>query len=314
MIHLLASLTWDPGIRGILVVVLAVTVLCGTPLLLLATNVGSRLGFHIAATAIFGWLTLMFMFWAIYGLGYKGPAPTWQVLETSTNPTAAYHDQLHNVPQPDTLPSSVSYLTTNKLVAEAMKGRKTAPTMGDVVAADPSVAKTLEPKLNGWSLASTSNPVYGDSAAAAGAYLVANGYDGLQFKTSSDYLVGTVFEQGGKPDRKSGSMMDRVTNRVQTTAMALVGDNPAHYAVVQIQPTVAQTALPGEPPPLPVADPNQPTINVLLVRNLGAVRQPGFAFGTLSLIIFAILAFGLHRRDKAGMAARHAAELAAMEA
>lgn len=314
MIHLLASLTWDPGIRGILVVAVAVTVLCGTPLILLITNVGSRLGFHIAMTAIFGWLTLMFMFWAIYGLGYKGPAPSWQVLETSVSASSAYHDVLHDVPQPDDLPNPESYLETNQAVANAMKGRKSAPTMGDVVAADPSVAKKLQPELNGWRLAASSNPVYGDSAAAAGEYLMENGFDGAQFKDSSTFLVGTVVDRGGKPEAKSTSNFDRVTNRIETTAMALVGDNPTHYAVVQIRPTVPQTVLPGEPPPLPVADPTQPVINVLLVRNLGAERQPGFAFGFLSLVIFSILVYGLHRRDKAGMAARRAAELAAMEA
>jgi hypothetical protein len=314
MLHLLASLTWDPGIRGILVVVVAVVVLCGTPLILLITNVGSRLGFHIAITAIFGWLTLMFLFWAIYALGYKGPAPTWQVLDVSSNPTGAVHKQLHTVPQPDQVGDPVAYQKTNKLVAEAMKGRSALPTMGDVVAADPTVAQKLQPKLNGWRLLPTSDANNRDAAAATGEYLQANGFGGMQFQTPSSYVIGTVFDRGGKPLRKDGSMMQRVAHRIETTAMALVGDNPAHYAVVQVQPAIVQTSLPGEPPAQPVADPNQPVINVLLVRNLGAVRQPGIAFGILSGLIFLILAYGLHRRDKAGMAARRAAELAAMEA
>ena len=314
MFHLLASLTWDPGIRGILVVTVAVVVLCGTPLILLITNLGSRLGFHIAITAIFGWLTLMFLFWSIYALGYRGPAPSWQVKDISTNPAGAVSKQLHSVPQPDQIGDPVDYLKTNELVAEAMKGRTVLPTMGDVVGADPSVAKKLEPKLNGWRLLPTADPDNRDAASAAGEYLQVNGFGGMQFQSSSSYVVGTVFDRGGKPTRKDDSMMQRVTHRIQTTTMTLIGDNPAHYAVVQVQPTIAQTALPGEPPPQPVADPNQPVVNVLLVRNLGAVRQPGIAFGILSGLIFAMLAYGLHVRDKAGMAARKAAELAAMEA
>ena len=305
MIPLLASLTWNPGFRGILVVAIFVIVLCGTPLILLMTNLGARLGFHVLVTAIFGWLTLMFFLWAIYGLGYQGPAPTWKVLDASTTPASALHDVMHNVPQPDALPSPTSY-TNNPLVAEDLKGRKTLPTFGDVVAADPTIAKELKPKLNGWRLVSTNNPVNGDSSSTAGEYLQAQGFDGVQFQSTANYLVGSVFDKGGKPARTNNSMMGRVAHRIQTTAMWVIGDNPTHYAVVQIQPTINQTALPGEPPPLPVADPKQPVINVLLVRDLGARRQPGFAFGILSLIIFAILASSLHRRDKAGMAARAA--------
>lgn len=311
MEHLLASLTWDPGIRGILDVAIAVAILCGTPLILLMTNVGSRLAFHLTMTALFGWLTIMFLFWAIYGLGYLGPAPSWQVKELSSEPSMAVADQLHTVPQPADLPKSPEeYLETNSAVAEAMSGRTALPTMGDVVAADPTVAKQLQPRLNGWSIVPSSEGTYGDASAVAGSYLQENGYATLTFDSSSSYLVGAVFERGGKPEPSDDSMFQRVVNRIQTTAMWFIADNPTHYAVVQIQPTVAQTALPGQPPPAPVADPNQPVINVLMVRDLGAVRQPSFALGILSLISFGILAYSLHRRDKEGMANRRAAEAA----
>lgn len=311
MLHLLASLTWDPGIRGILDVAIAVAVLCGTPLILLTTNLGSRLAFHVTMTALFGWLTVMFLIWAIYGLGYHGPAPHWQVKELSSNPSGAVANQLHNVPQPDQLPKSPEqYLQSNSLVAKAFEGRSGLPTMGDVVAADPGVAKELQPKLNGWKLVSSADGTFGDASSTAGAYVQENGYGTLKFDSSSSYEVGTVFERGGKPQRSNDSVFQRITNRIQTTAMWFTGDNPTHYAVVQLRPTIAQTSLPGEPPPPAVVDPNQPVINVLLVRDLGAVRQPAFAFGFFSLITFAILAYSLHRRDKEGMANRAAAEAA----
>ncbi len=308
MIPLLASLTWDPGIRGILVVAFAVGVLCGTPLILLITNVGSRIGLYLAATAIFGWLTLMFFFWAIYGLGYKGPEPSWKVKDVSNVPAMARSNALHDAPQPARLGDPESFIEGNAKVEEAI-GSKSNANLSDVVAADPEIATKLKGKLNGWRIVPSSDPVAADSAASAGEFLQTNGYNGAKFQTSSSYVIGTVLERGGKPKRKDASMMSRVTHRVQTTAMFFVADNPTHYAVVQIRATIPQIALPGEPPPAPVVDPNQPVINVLLVRDLGAVRQPGFAFGTLSLIVFLILCYELHRRDKAGMAARAAAEL-----
>lgn len=309
MLHLLASLTWNPGIRGILDVVIAVAVLVGTPLILLTTNLGSRLAFHVTMTALFGWLTIMFLFWAIYGLGYHGPAASWHVKEVSSDPTGALAAQLHTVPQPDQLGKTPEeYLATNSLVAEAMKGRTVAPTMGDVIAADPSVADRLQPKLNGWTLVSSADGTYGDTSSAAGAYLQENGFGSLKFTSSSDYQVATVLEKGGKPERQNDGVFQRVANRVETSAMWLVGDNPTHYAVVQLRPTIAQSALPGQPPPPSVVDPDQPVINVLLVRDLGAVRQPAFALLFLSLVSFVILAISLHRRDKEGMANRRAAE------
>lgn len=81
------ELTWDPAIRGILVVAVGFVVLMGSTYLLLATNVGSRLGFLIAAAGFWGWMSLMGLQWWIYGIGYIGPTPTWQVTEIVTSDT-----------------------------------------------------------------------------------------------------------------------------------------------------------------------------------------------------------------------------------
>lgn len=303
---LLASLTWDPGIRGILATAVAVGVLGGTVLILLVTNNGPRLGFHLAATALFGWMTLMFFFWIVFAIGYHGPAPSWKVLEVSTDAPNAFHETLRDVPQPSALPSPEEIVSSNKVVAKAMEGSTKTPTMGDIVTADPAVADQLKSKLNGWRLVATSNPVSGDASATAASYLSTEGFQGTKL-TSSGFIVGTVFDQGGKPARKSDAVFDRVTNRAQKLGMWFTADNPAHYAVVQVRLTVPQVTLDGQAPPRPVADPNQPVINILMVRDLGATRLPGTAGMIFSGIVFAILAYQLHRRDKIGMANRAAA-------
>lgn len=313
MSHLLASLTWDPGIRGILDVAVAVAVLCGTPLILLATNLGSRLAFHVSATALFGWLTIMFLVWGIYGLGYHGPEPSWKVKEVSTDPAAALQPKLHSVPTAETLGADPeAYVESNPTVAKELDGRSNI-TLGDVVAADPTVAKELQPKLDGWNIVSSADGVYGDTSSTASEYILENGVGTLKFDNSSNFLVTNVFQQGGKPKRKNDSTFARVTNRIQTTAMWFIADNPKNYAVVQLQPTVAQTSLPGEPPPSPVLDESAPVIDVLMIRDLGAVRQPAWALGILSLISFVILAYSLHKRDEEGMANRRAAEAVGIE-
>src|SRR5262249_28591895 len=53
----------DPTILGILTVVSGVVLFCGSVYLLLATNLGARLGFLIAATALTGLLTLIAVLW-----------------------------------------------------------------------------------------------------------------------------------------------------------------------------------------------------------------------------------------------------------
>ena len=79
------SVTWDPTIRGILVVLVAVLVLMGSGYLVLSTNLGVRLGFLVTAAAFWGWMTIMGLSWWAYGIGLKGPPPSWRVEEVLTS-------------------------------------------------------------------------------------------------------------------------------------------------------------------------------------------------------------------------------------
>ena len=49
---LIALVGWDPVITGYLAVLISVLVLCGSVYLLLATNLGVRLGFLVAWTGL----------------------------------------------------------------------------------------------------------------------------------------------------------------------------------------------------------------------------------------------------------------------
>jgi uncharacterized membrane protein len=79
------NLDWNIEIRAILVVGLAVVVLPGSIYMILATNLGSRLGFLIAMAGVFGWMTIMAIIWTVYGIGYVGDSPTWKVREVVTS-------------------------------------------------------------------------------------------------------------------------------------------------------------------------------------------------------------------------------------
>jgi hypothetical protein len=78
---LIAGITWEPNIRGALVLLTAVVILPGTVYLVLATNTGARLGLLLALTGLFGWMAIMGVVWWVYGIGLKGRAPEWKAKE-----------------------------------------------------------------------------------------------------------------------------------------------------------------------------------------------------------------------------------------
>lgn len=69
---------WDPFIKGIVFVLVAIVILCGSVYLLLSTNLGARLGFLVAGAGLFGWMFVMSTVWTVYGIGLKGRPPVWK--------------------------------------------------------------------------------------------------------------------------------------------------------------------------------------------------------------------------------------------
>lgn len=88
-LSLALEITWDPTIRGILVVLVSFVVLCGSVYLILGTDLGSRLGFLVAAGAFWGWMSIMGAAWWVYGIGLEGPGPSWQVEEVLVSSAAS---------------------------------------------------------------------------------------------------------------------------------------------------------------------------------------------------------------------------------
>ena len=86
---LLGGITWDPQIRGFAIVITAVLILPGSVYLLLATNMGARLGFLLAIAGMTGWIGTMAVIWMVYGIGLKGRDPSWKPREVITGQLSA---------------------------------------------------------------------------------------------------------------------------------------------------------------------------------------------------------------------------------
>lgn len=77
-LNIIAGISWEPEIRGALVVLVGAAVLMGTVWLLLATNIGSRLGTLNALAGFFAWIVIMGLVWWIYGGNVlRGEDPSW---------------------------------------------------------------------------------------------------------------------------------------------------------------------------------------------------------------------------------------------
>ena len=310
-VQIIAGIAFDPGIRGVLVVLVGVVVLMGSVYLILSTNLGSRLGFLVALSGLFGWLTILTFVWWLTppAIGPRGNIPTWKPVEIYVNGAndSAKVDVLNNLVDPASLATADEIIAQNPdLVNEFPNGF----TLSDLQTYNPAIVSEYidVEALNGWALVGAANA--GEAQAAADLELVASGV----FKTSSEYKKLNVWNYGGKPTLKDdcpdGGMICRVQHRI-TSAFQI--KNPKHYTVVQVQKVIPQTPIPGQAPPLPKVDPSQPVISVVLIRDIGNERVIPFLYFVISVSLFILSAWALHNRDKTLMKNKAMAEAASKE-
>jgi hypothetical protein len=286
-LNLLAGLAWDPTIRGLLSVAVGVAVLMGSVYLLLATNTGNRLGFLLALTGFFGWMAIMGVVWWIFGIGMQGQAPEWRVIEYNAGDTSqAVTDrvtdlELSDLPQTD-------------------DGRVDYEAMSTLAEDDPDrfveVNERFSEDSGGWRWMPASDPSRGEAEATVADELPACATCNFGIEGPADYVVLGAFEVGGKeglppePDR-----WDRIRTQVVS---ALTPTHPERYAVVQVQRVIPQEPEPGQAPPTPEADPEQPVISVVMIRDIGDLRFPAAMITIGSTLIFGLLCWVLHQRER----------------
>ena len=92
---------WNPTILGVLVVLSAIGLFCGSVYLLLSTNLGARLGFLVAAASLTGFMVLLSTLWWTSGNSGIDPphghSPGWKVIEVINDPTASKTADVHNI-------------------------------------------------------------------------------------------------------------------------------------------------------------------------------------------------------------------------
>jgi hypothetical protein len=255
----LLAINWEPQLRGIIIIIIAGSVLMGSVYVILATNMGARLGFLVAFAALAGWIFLMGSVWWSYGKGLLGPDAAWKPVAGQT------------VLQ-DTHALSIVGLLKTPVVDDGSQN----PAVVSTTVASQLVAEH-------WDELPASDHNYQQAGAAGGVFLEDSGAF-----AAGEFEVVNVFSRGGqRSPQLFGGKVD-----------FLSFFHKPHYALIEVAPLVVQRAEPGRAPAASVIDTTRPHQYIYVIRDLGAKREPAGFITVGSLMVFLVLCYLLHSRDK----------------
>ncbi len=183
-------------------------------------------------------------------------------------------------------------------LADEEYAKNRATTLSELAAVAPSLIDPDDEALGGWTLLSTAQA--GEAQASAIAILLESG--DFSFSTQNEFKLLDAYSIGGKRGLPSEpSRWDRIETQIRT---ALTLQHPTRYGIVQLQAVLPESIdnLPGQAPKRPIADPDEPVVSVVMIRNLGNLRLVPALVALGSLLIFLALCYMLHERDKVVMA------------
>ncbi len=254
----LLAIGWEPELRGLLTVILGVIVLCGSVYLILSTNIGGRLGFLVTLAGLFGWMVLMGMVWWIYGIGLRGPDPSWAPVAGAT-------------------------VLQDTDALRAGGALESLPEIPDDATSAESAARVKTQFLEeGWITLDPASPAFGQAQASAGVFLEDEGAF-----AAGQYQITEIFDTGGERYPKINDSLD-----------FLAFFHTPHYVVAEASALEQVRTEPGRAPVIPEVDESQQRQYVYMVRDLGARRQPAVVLTLGGGAIFLGLCYLLHRRER----------------
>ncbi len=278
--HALAALSWDPQVRGALILLTGMSILVGSVVLLLYTNLGLKMGVLAVAAGLSGLLLLLNIIWLMAPLetgpiGYKGSNSGW-VVEEIVQGDLLQHSA--NLPAITGTPGKPSTQFPNGWTPLAAGS-------GLLASAGPAADTALTPP-------------------AATAAVAPPPKFPPPFKTTLDYVVVGAYTKGGH-NYLLNLFGYKVFWRVRQHYIYF--RHQPHYVIIRVQPVLPTVTLNGQPTTLPMADATKPVYSVVLLRDVGSLRLPPFLLGFGALIVFGVTIEKLHSRDKE-IARRRAAE------
>jgi len=263
---------WNPTIIGVLTVLAAVGLFCGSVYLLLGTNLGGRLGFLVAIAGLSGFMVLLTTLW----LTTPGSATGNSDLDPPHGPLSSWH-VVAIVPTPgDSKIDTVRNIAAKgqAIAGEACSSKTPPAACGILTDVKPAIDLAVVPAA----------PVAGQTAPVQ-PFATIKAISG-----STDYLIGfpgsTSYVVGGGNHN--------------------VFWHYPKYAVIEM--CIARKDASGNNVIPPACDPLQPTQYAVLRKNLGSIRQPVlFIYWIPSLIIFGLSLLALHWWEQDERARKRAA-------
>jgi hypothetical protein len=263
----LLAIGWEPELRGLLTVVISVVILMGSIYLIMMTNMGSRLAFLVVLAGLAGWLMLMGATWWIYGIGLRGPDPTWQP-----------------VPGASVLQDSEALVSAGVLEVLPPIPVGATPAQEAAIVGDELIAE-------GFIVLDPASPAFGQASAEASVLLEEEGAF-----AAGEYTITDIYDIGGDryPRIKAGAVPGLTDDSLDFFAFF----HEPHHVLVEAAPFVQVRTEPGRAPVTPTIDETRQRQYVYMVRDLGARRQPAVVLTIGGGAIFLALCWLLHRRDR----------------
>jgi len=313
VLHLLAVLAaekktlWDPTILGVLTVLSGVVLFCGSVYLLLATNLGARLGFLVAVSALTGLMTLLSALWLTTSTPLnspKGRIASWVPVSCpKSNATCADVADLR-----DSTISQFVQLANDP----AMQKKNTLP-VTDYTQLRPGFEAALVKKA-----------VIGDAKAPIQPYAKVD-------STTSNLLLTKIFDYAGDAKDKEALLTEArktgKTAEAKTLEAAIAADLTAakadqtrqlreyqfgggpkllfwhdpFYSAVEYCPAIKPSTDPNvKPNPQGLfCDQAAGTRWLLMKYDFGSIRLPPFFYLLFSGLLFLVSLYALHTRELA---------------
>jgi hypothetical protein len=258
---------WYPTILGVLVVVAAVGLFVGTPILLLATNMGTRLGFLVGVACLSGLMVLISLLWLTNPSPVntlKGRIPAWVAVES--------------IPNGDVAKSNIA-------AVRDIDNSGRAASEADVTNLKAAVDSNL---------ILTKNEQTGEILSGAeGKFAV--------YTAATDYLVQNNQVTGGGKGVFSGGINRFSVDFGGGWPWVHVSLHKPLYAVVttcKVDLALAPTEVPfGAKPPVPKCGDDTRQVLVLR-RDLGSLRVPPFVAFLAFSLLFGLTLLALHWRER----------------
>ena len=253
---------WYPTILGVLVVIAAVALFCGTVYMLLATNMGARLGFLVAAGGLSGLMVMLSLLWLTNPSPVntlKGRIPAWRAVEGIQNGDVARSK----------IPAVQQINQRGRDLDQAdLANIKAAVDLNLIVNKDELTGEIL--------------------SGANGKFAIYTDATGYIVKRNQVTGGGEIFSQV------------KVTTGGGFPWLHVSLHQPTYVVVTlcKTDPSLSATEVPfGNKPPVPKCADDQRQI-LVLERDLGSLRVPPFVTFLASSILFALCLLAMHWRER----------------